>query len=390
MSDSLDVYIVSAVRTPIGCFKSTLSSITAVELGAIAVKGALEKISLNPSEVDEIFMGNVCQANNGQAPARQVALKSGLPVSVPATTINKVCASGLKSVMLGAQQLQIKQQNIVVAGGMESMSNVPFYIKRGELPYGGFQTIDGIVNDGLSDGVSKMHMGECAEKTAEEFQLTREIQDNYASLSYQRSANAWLNGAFKEEIIPVIIKDRKGEKVINEDEEYSKFDAAKMKTLRTVFKKDGTITAANASPLSDGASALILANIEKIKELNLTPLAKIIVYGDVAVEPSSFDQAPAKLIPILLKKAGLSDTDISLYELNEAFSTVPLVAMKHLDISSDKINVHGGAVSLGHPIGMSGARILTHLVYALKKGEYGCCAICNGGGGASGMIIQKI
>uniref|UniRef100_A0A0K0ESS3 Acetyl-CoA acetyltransferase n=1 Tax=Strongyloides stercoralis TaxID=6248 RepID=A0A0K0ESS3_STRER len=390
MEQLSDVYIVSGVRTPIGCFKSVLSSVTAVELGEIAIKGALEKISLNPQEVEEVFMGNVCQANNGQAPARQAALKAGLSVTTPATTINKVCASGLKSIMLGAQQIQTKERDLVVCGGMESMSNVPFYIKRGELPYGGLQVIDGIVNDGLSDGISKKHMGECAEKTAEDNGITRYDQDEFAALSYQRSTNAWNNGVFNEEIIPVIIKDRKGETIVNKDEEYQKFNPSKMKTLKSVFKKDGTITAANASPLSDGGCAVILASEKKIKNINLKPLAKIITYGDIAVDPINFDQAPTGLIPILLKKSGLQDSDITLYELNEAFSTVPLFAVKKLGINIEKINIHGGAVSLGHPIGMSGARILTHLLYSLKEGEYGCCAICNGGGGASGMIIQKM
>ncbi|CEF59395.1 Acetyl-CoA acetyltransferase, mitochondrial [Strongyloides ratti] len=385
-----DVFIVSGVRTPIGCFKSALSSMTAVELGGIAIKGALEKISLDPMEVEEVFMGNVCQANNGQAPARQAALKGGLSITTPATTINKVCASGLKSIMLGAQQLQTKERDLVVCGGMESMSNVPFYIKRGELTYGGFQGIDGIVNDGLSDGITKMHMGECAEKTAEENEITRNDQDEFAALSYQRSTNAWNNGIFKDEIIPITIKDRKGEIIVDKDEEYQKFNPSKMKTLKSAFKKDGTITAANASPLSDGGCAVVLASAKKINELNLKPLAKIITYGDVAVNPINFDQAPTHLIPILLKKSGLKDSDIALYELNEAFSTVPLFAIKKLGINIDKINIHGGAVSLGHPIGMSGARILTHLVYSLKEGQYGCCAICNGGGGASGMIIQKM
>uniref|UniRef100_A0A0K0FBM8 acetyl-CoA C-acetyltransferase n=1 Tax=Strongyloides venezuelensis TaxID=75913 RepID=A0A0K0FBM8_STRVS len=385
-----DVYIVSCVRTPIGGFKSTLSSLSAVELGTIAIKKAMEKISLNPEVVEEVFMGNVCQAQNGQAPARHAALKAGIPITAPATTINKVCSSGMKAIIFGAQAIKLKDRELVVCGGMESMSNVPFYIKRGELPYGGFNVIDGILHDGLTDGLLKLHMGECVENTASTNSITREEQDEFASLSYKRSTNAWNSGAFNKEIIPVVVKDRNGEKTIDKDEEYEKFNPSKMKTLKTVFKKDGTVTAANASPLSDGGCAVILASENKIKELSLTPLAKIIAYDDASIDPIRFDQAPTFLIGQLLKKAGLTENDISRYELNEAFSTVVLFAVKRLGIDIEKINVHGGAVSLGHPIGMSGARLVTHLAHTLKQGEYGLCAICNGGGGASGMIIQKL
>uniref|UniRef100_A0A0N4ZEF7 acetyl-CoA C-acetyltransferase n=1 Tax=Parastrongyloides trichosuri TaxID=131310 RepID=A0A0N4ZEF7_PARTI len=383
-------YIVSAVRTPIGSFRSSLASVSAPELGSIAIKGALEKANVNPKEVEEVFMGQVCQAGVGQAPARQASLKAGLDISTAVTTVNKVCSSGLKAVMLAAQQIETGHQDVVIGGGMESMSNVPFYMKRGDTGYGGFNVVDGIVNDGLTDAYDNIHMGVCGEKTATDMKISREEQDEYATNSYKRANEAWKNGVFDKEVVPVTIKDRKGEKVINEDEEYTKINFDKLKTLRTVFKKDGTITAANASTLNDGASAVLLVSEDKLKSLNLKPLAKIIAYGDAATNPIDFSLAPGLVIPKMLKKAGLSLKDISLFELNEAFSVVPLAAIKELGLDSSKVNIHGGAVSIGHPIGMSGARILTHLVHSLKQGEYGVAAICNGGGGASGMIIQKL
>lgn len=385
-----DAYIVSAVRTPIGSFRSSLGAVSAPELGSIAIKGALDKANVNPKEVQEVFMGQVCQAGVGQAPARQASLKAGLDKSTAVTTINKVCSSGLKAIMIGAQQIETGHQDVVIAGGMESMSNVPFYMKRGDIGYGGFQVYDGIVYDGLTDAYDNIHMGLCGEKTATDLGISREQQDEYAINSYKRATEAWKNGVFKDEVVPVTIKDKKGDKVVNEDEEYKKVNFDKLKTLRTVFKKEGTVTAANASKLNDGASAVLMVSEDKLKSLNIKPLAKIVAYGDAATNPIDFSVAPGMVIPKMLKKAGLSLKDIALFELNEAFSLVPLASIKELNLDPSKVNVHGGAVSLGHPIGMSGARILTHLVHSLNKGEYGVAAICNGGGGASGMIIQKL
>uniref|UniRef100_A0A0K0FAS9 acetyl-CoA C-acetyltransferase n=1 Tax=Strongyloides venezuelensis TaxID=75913 RepID=A0A0K0FAS9_STRVS len=385
-----DAYIVSAVRTPIGSFRSTLGAVSAPDLGSVAIKGALDKANVNPKEVQEVFMGQVCQAGVGQAPARQASLKAGLDKSTAVTTINKVCSSGLKAIMIGAQQIQTGHQDVVIGGGMESMSNVPFYMKRGDTGYGDFKVFDGIVYDGLTDAYDKIHMGLCGEKTAADLSISKEQQDEYATNSYKRAAEAWKNGIFKSEVVPVTIKDRKGEKIVDEDEEYKRINFDKMKTLKTVFKKDGTITAANASTLNDGACAVLMVSEDKLKLLNLKPLARIIAYGDAATDPIDFSIAPGLVIPKMLEKANLSLNDIALFELNEAFSLVPLASIKQLNLDPTKVNIHGGAVSLGHPIGMSGARILTHLVHSLKKNEFGVAAICNGGGGASGMIVQKL
>uniref|UniRef100_A0AC35TXE4 Acetyl-CoA acetyltransferase n=1 Tax=Rhabditophanes sp. KR3021 TaxID=114890 RepID=A0AC35TXE4_9BILA len=385
-----DVFIVSACRTPVGSFRSNLAPLTGPQLGTIAIKAAIERANLTGDDIEEVFMGEVLQAGVGQAPARQAALNAGCNVSVITTTVNKVCASGLKAIMIGAQQIQTGHQDIIVAGGMESMSNVPFYNKRGDTGYGGFQVIDGIVKDGLTDPYNDIHMGLCGEKTATDMGFTREDQDNYAISSYKRSAEAWAAGIYKDEVVSVVLKDKKGDKEFHEDEEFRKVNYDKMKTLKSVFKTDGTITPANASPLNDGAAAVVLVSDKTIREKNLTPLAKIIAYADAGTNPIDFCMAPSLVIPKLLKLANLTKEDIALFEINEAFSVVPMASIKVLDLDSTKVNAHGGAVALGHPIGMSGARIFTHLVHALKKGERGLCCVCNGGGEASGCIIQKL
>ena len=383
--------VLSACRTPIGSFRSKLAPLTAPELAIVAIKDALERANIPASAVQEVFLGQVYQANVGQAPARQAALGAGLDISTAVTTINKVCSSGLKSIMLAAQQIQLNHQQCVIGGGMESMSQVPFYLPRGETTYGGFKVLDGILRDGLIDVYDNIHMGSCAEKTSRECKISREEQDEYAIQSYIRSAAAWKNGDIGPEIVPVNVKTRKGVSVVDVDEEFSKIDFDRLKSLKTVFQKEnGTITAGNASTLNDGACAVVLSSLEKSKELKVNPIARIISYGDAATHPIDFAIAPALVIPKLLASAGLKIEDISLIELNEAFSVVPLAVIKKLDLDPGKVNVHGGAVSLGHPVGMSGARILTHLVHALKPGQYGLAAICNGGGGASGMIIQKM
>uniref|UniRef100_A0A7E4W1P5 acetyl-CoA C-acetyltransferase n=1 Tax=Panagrellus redivivus TaxID=6233 RepID=A0A7E4W1P5_PANRE len=390
LAEIKEALILSAVRTPIASFQGTYSPLTAPQLGAIAIKGALEAANVPAADVQEVFIGQVCQAGVGQAPARQASLAAGLDKGVAATTVNKVCSSGLKAIMLATQQLQTNHQQLVIGGGMESMSNVPFYIKRGVTTYGGFQAIDGVVNDGLTDAYDHIHMGLCAEKTASEFSITKKDQDDYALQSYQRSADAWKAGIFKSQIVPVEVKTRKGTVTVTVDEEFSKVNPEKFRNLRTAFKKDGTISAGNASSLNDAAAAVLLATPEKAKALNVKPLAKVITYGDAATHPIDFSVAPALLVPKLLAQAGLKKEDIAQFELNEAFSLVPIAAIKKLGLDPAKVNPHGGAVSLGHPIGMSGARLVTHLVHTLKAGEFGLAALCNGGGGASGIIIQKL
>uniref|UniRef100_A0A1I8AU06 acetyl-CoA C-acetyltransferase n=1 Tax=Steinernema glaseri TaxID=37863 RepID=A0A1I8AU06_9BILA len=386
-----EVVILSAARTPIGSFRSSLASVSAPELCSVAIKATLERSGVPASAVQETFIGNVCQANLGQAPARQASLKAGLDKSTAVTTVNKVCSSGLKSIMLAAQQCQLNHQQVTIGGGMESMSQVPFYIVRGETQYGGFKAIDGIVKDGLTDAYDNVHMGVCGEKTSKELGITRADQDAYAIQSYTRSAEAWKTGAISAEIVPVSVKTRKGVTVVDKDEEFTKVNFDKMGSLKTVFQKEnGTITAGNASTLNDGACAVLLSTAEKAKELGAKPLARIITYGDAATNPLDFSLAPGLVIPKMLKAAGLQIADIDMFELNEAFSVVPLAAIKTLGLDPAKVNMHGGAVSLGHPIGMSGARILAHMVHALKPGQKGLAAICNGGGGASGMIIEKL
>ncbi|KAE8226163.1 hypothetical protein CF319_g1198 [Tilletia indica] len=386
----MDVFIVSAARTPIGSFNGGLKKLSATQLGVTAVKAAISRAGLQPADIEDAFIGNVLQAGVGQAPARQVVLGAGCPDTTEATTINKVCASGLKAVSLAAQNIALGQRSIMVAGGMESMSNAPYYAPRG-LSYGSTQFHDAIVKDGLTDASGQHLMGVCAENTAKKYNLTREDQDAYAIESYKRAAAAWERKAFADEIAPVTIPDpRKGDVEIAEDEEYKNVKMDKIPSLRPVFQKDGTVTAANASTLNDGASALVLASQAAIDKHGLKPLAKIISFADAACAPIDFPIAPAAAIPIALERAKLTKDDIALYEINEAFSAVALANNKILGLSADKVNVLGGGVSLGHPIGSSGSRILVTLVHALKKSDYGVAAVCNGGGGASAMVVQKL
>lgn len=389
------VYIVSAVRTPLGSFGGGLSTIPATQLGATAVKTAVEKAGITPSSVQEIFMGQVVQANAGQAPARQVALHAGLSNATPATTINKVCASGMKSIMFAAQSIQLGQNNVVVAGGMENMSAIPYYMAKGRYGYGygNAELIDGLVRDGLQNVYDGNAMGCFADATATKFEISREEQDAYAVQSYQRSAAAWESGKFTNEIAGVEVKDRKGNiKVIDHDEEYKNVMFEKIPSLRPVFTKEGTVTAANASTINDGAAALVLVDEATLKAHNLTPLASIVAYADGAHEPEWFTTAPAIAAQKALDRAGLTIGDIDYFEVNEAFAAVALAFIKHFGLSQDKVNVHGGAVSLGHPLGCSGARIVTTLTHVLHQhgGKYGMAAICNGGGGASAMIIERL
>ncbi len=388
-----EVVIVSAVRTPIGSFGGSLSTISATKLGSIAIKGAIEKAGIDKNIVDEVFMGNVLQANLGQAPARQSAIFAGLSENVPCTTINKVCSSGLKSIMLASQTIMCGDNDVVVAGGMENMSNVPHYFAKGRYgqKLGDMKLVDGMVKDGLTDVYGNVHMGLCAEKCATDNNISREEQDAFAIESYKRSAESWENGKFKNEVIPVEVPQRRGENIIiSEDEEYKNVKLDKIPILRPVFDKEGTITAANASTLNDGASALILMSLEKANELGVKPLAKIISYADAAQEPEWFTTAPSKALPIAISKSGLTKDNIDFYELNEAFSVVGLANMKILDLNPKIVNVNGGAISLGHPLGNSGSRIIVSLINVLKQnnGKIGAAGICNGGGGASAMIIE--
>lgn len=390
-----EVFIVSAVRTPIGSFMGSLSTVPATKLGTAAVKGALDKINLDPKNVQEIYMGNVLQAGEGQAPARQVALGAGLSNETPSTTINKVCASGMKAVSMAAQAIKAGDADVIIAGGMENMSMVPhYYNARNATKLGDVKMQDGMVLDGLTDVYNKVHMGVCAEKCATDYSFTREDQDNFAIQSYKRSAKAWSEGKFAEEVVPVSIPQRKGDPVIfAEDEEYKAVNFDRLPTLPTVFKKEeGTVTAANASTLNDGASALILVSKEKMEELGLKPLAKIVSYADAAQEPENFTTAPAKALPIALKKASLEISDIDFFEFNEAFSVVGLANNKILGLDAAKVNVNGGAVALGHPLGSSGSRIIVTLINVLKQNnaKYGAAAICNGGGGASAIVIENM
>ena len=390
-----EVVIVSAVRTPMGSFRGVFSNISATKLGATAIEGAIKKIDLDKKNIDEVFMGNVLQANLGQAPARQAAILAGLSKETPCTTINKVCSSGMKAIIIGAQSILSGDNDVVVVGGMENMSMVPHYLdkSRSGQKLGDMILIDGLVRDGLTDVYNKTHMGLCAETCAEEMNFSREEQDDFAIESYKKSANSWANNLFSNEVISVTIPQRKGDDlIISEDEEYKKVLLEKIPNLRPVFKKEGTITAANASTINDGASALILMSKEKADELKLKPLAKIKSYSDAAQEPEWFTTAPAKALPIALKKASLNIDEIDLFELNEAFSVVGLANIDKLKIKSEKVNINGGAVSLGHPLGSSGSRIVVTLIHALKQNnaKYGAAAICNGGGGASAMIIENI
>lgn len=389
-----DVVIVSVARTPIGSFMGSLSNIPATKLGAIAIKGALEKINLAPNLVEEVFMGNVVSAGLGQAPARQAAIYAGISDNVPCTTVNKVCASGMKSIMLAAQTIALGDAEIVVAGGMENMSSIPHYqYARKGSKFGPIAMEDGMQKDGLVDAYEKVAMGVCADECATKYEFSRENQDAFAIQSYNRSAKAWSEGKFNDEIVPVSIPQRRGEPIIfNEDEEYKNVKMEKIPALRAAFTKDGTVTAANASTINDGGAALVLMSAEKAKELNLNPLAKIVSYADAAHEPKWFTTAPAKALPKALAKANISIDDVDYFELNEAFSIVGLANMKILNITDDKVNVNGGAVSLGHPLGVSGARIVIALTSILKQNnaKIGAAAICNGGGGASALILERI
>ncbi len=391
---SKTVYIVSAVRTPIGAFLGGLSSVPATQLGATAIKGALEKANLDPTLVNEVFMGNVLQAGVGQAPARQAALGAGLPNSVPCTTVNKVCASGMKAIMLGAQSILAGDNHIVVAGGMENMSQTPHYIDgRNGTKFGNITMLDGITKDGLLDVYSKVPMGNCAELCATKYEITREQQDEFAINSYKRAAAAWQAGRFNDEVVGVSVPQRKGDPiVITEDEEYKNVFLDKIPGLRPAFDKDGTITAANASTLNDGASALILASEEAVAKYGLKPLAKIVSYADAAQEPEWFTTAPSLAVPKALEKANLSIANIDYWELNQAFSVVGLANMKILGLDPAKVDVNGGAVALGHPLGNSGSRVIVTLLHVLMQNnaKLGAAAICNGGGGASAMIIESL
>jgi acetyl-CoA C-acetyltransferase len=389
-----DVVIVSVARTPIGSFMGSLSSIPATILGATAIKGALSKINLDPSLVQEVFMGNVVSAGLGQAPARQAAIHAGIPDTVPCTTVNKVCASGMKSIMLAAQTIALGDADIVVAGGMENMSSIPHYHHaRNGSKFGPITMEDGMQKDGLVDAYGNVAMGVCADECATEYGFSREDQDAFAVQSYERSAKAWNEGKFADEIVPVSIPQRRGEDIIfYEDEEFKNVKMDKIPALRAAFTKDGTVTAANASTINDGGAALVLMSADKAKELNITPLAKILSYADAAHEPKWFTTAPSKALPKALAKANMSIDDVDYFELNEAFSIVGLANMKLLNITDKNTNVNGGAVSLGHPLGVSGARIVIALTSILKQNnaKIGAAAICNGGGGASALIIERI
>lgn len=390
-----EVYIVAAARTPIGSFSGALAPVPATRLGAAVIKAAVERAGIKPGQVQEVFMGNVLTANEGQAPARQASLFAGLSNTTPATTVNKVCASGTKAIMIGAQTIQTGDNDIVVAGGMESMSNVPYYLDKARDGYrlGHQQVIDGIIKDGLWDVYNDYHMGNAAEKCAIDCNISREDQDAHAIESYKRSAKAWEEGAFKDEIVPIEIEGRKGTVTVSEDEDYKKVDFAKVPTLKPVFKKEnGTVTAANASNINDGASAVVLMSKEKADELGIKPLARILGYADNEQEPENFTTAPVGALQKAIKKAGLSIADIDFFEINEAFSVVALANNQLLGLDAEKVNVYGGAVSLGHPIGNSGSRIVVTLLSVLKNkgGKYGAVGICNGGGGASAIVVENL
>jgi acetyl-CoA C-acetyltransferase len=391
---SKKVVIVSAVRTPMGSFMGSLSTVPATQLGAIAIKGALDKIKLDPNLVDEVLMGNVVQAGNGQAPARQAAIFAGLPNTVACTTVNKVCASGMKAVMQGAQAIMAGDAEIVIAGGMENMSLIPHYVHlRNGVKFGPTTMVDGMQKDGLTDAYDNNAMGVSADLCASEYKISREEQDAFAIQSYERSTKAWSTGKFNNEIVPVEIPQRRGEPIIfSQDEEYTNVKLDKIPTLNAVFTKDGTVTAANASTINDGAAALVLMSEEKAKAMGLKPLAYIKSYADAAQEPKWFTTSPAKALPKALDKAGLTVADVDYFEFNEAFAVVGLANAKILGLDNDKVNVNGGAVSLGHPLGCSGARIIVTLINVLEQNnaKVGAAAICNGGGGASAIVIERI
>ncbi|MEC3965821.1 acetyl-CoA C-acyltransferase [Flagellimonas halotolerans] len=387
------VVIVSAARTPIGSFMGALSSVPAPKLGAVAIRGALDKIGLKPELVEEVLMGNVVQAGTGQAPARQAAIFAGIPNTVPCTTVNKVCASGMKAIMQGAQSIALGENSIVVAGGMENMSLIPHYAyMRNGTKFGPTTLVDGMQKDGLVDAYDQNAMGVCADACATEYKFSREDQDAYAIQSYKRSAEAWKSGKFDNEVVPVEVPQRRGEPiVVSEDEEFKNVKLEKVPSLKPAFTKDGTVTAANASTINDGAAAVVLMSEEKAKELGLTPLASIKGYADAAHEPEWFTTAPAKALPKALDRAGVSIADIDYFEFNEAFAVVGLANMKILGLNDSNVNVNGGAVSLGHPLGCSGARITITLLNILEQNnaKLGAAAICNGGGGASSIVLER-
>lgn len=391
---SKEVFIVAAVRTPMGSFMGSLSSVSAPHLGGTAIKGAIAKSGVKPEWIDEVFMGNVLQAGVGQAPARQAALFAGLDANTPCTTVNKVCASGMKAIMLGAQTILAGDNEIVVAGGMENMSSVPHYLNgRQGVKLGDLKVVDGMVKDGLTDVYNQVHMGVCADECAVEYNFSREDQDAFAVSSYEKAANAWSAGKFNDEIVAVEVPQRKGDAIqISEDEEYKNIKLDKIPGLKPAFGKEGTVTAANASTLNDGASALILASKEAVEKYGLKPLAKIRAYADASQDPKKFTTAPAKALPIALERAGLSVNDIDFWELNEAFSVVGLANTKILGINPAKVDVNGGAVALGHPLGSSGSRIVVTLINVLKQNnaKLGAAGICNGGGGASAIVIERV
>lgn len=389
-----EVYIVSAVRTAMGSFGGTLAGVPATKLGAAAIKGAMDRINLDPKHVTEVFMGSVMQANLGQAPARQAAKFAGLSDSVHCTTVNKVCASGMKAIMLGAQSIMLGDNDVVVAGGMENMSQVPYYLEnnRWGAKYGHGQVIDGLAKDGLTDVYGNYPMGNCAELCAKEKNITREQQDAFAVESYKRSAAAWSAGKFADEIVPLVVKTKKGDVEFKEDEEYKNVNFEKIPALKPVFIKDGTVTAANASTMNDGAAAVVLMSKEKADALGIKPIAKIKSFADAEQAPEWFTTTPSLAVPRAIEKAGLKQSDIEFYELNEAFAVVGIVNTQLMKLDASKVNVNGGAVSLGHPLGASGARIICTLINVLKqnKAKYGAAGICNGGGGASAMVIENI
>ena len=390
---SKDVVIVSAARTPIGSFLGGLSTVSAPKLGATAIKGALEKINLNPALVDEVLMGNVVQAGTGQAPARQAAIYAGIPDTTPCTTVNKVCASGMKTIMQAAQSIALGDADIIVAGGMENMSLIPHYHHaRSAQKFGSISFDDGLQKDGLVDVYANQPMGVFADNCAAKYKFTREDQDTFAMQSYKRSTEAWNKGKFDSEVVPVTVPQRRGEPVIvDKDEEYTNVRLEKIPNLRAAFTKDGTVTAANASTLNDGAAALVLMSRDKAEELKLTPLASIKGYADASIEPEWFTVAPSKALPKALGKAGVDISEVDYFEFNEAFSVVGLANIKLLGLQDSNVNVNGGAVSLGHPLGCSGARIVVTLLSVLEQnnGKIGAAAICNGGGGASALILER-
>jgi len=389
-----EAVIVAAVRTPIGSFGGGLAPLSAIDLGAAAIRSALDRVGLAPEAVEEVIMGNVVSANLGQAPARQAALKAGLPATVHCTTVNKVCASGTKALMMAAQTIQLGQADVIVAGGMESMSNVPYYVPKARFgyKYGNAELVDGLARDGLVDAYDACAMGVFADATAKKYSISREEQDAYAVESYRRSADATQSGRFASEIISVEVPGRKGAVTVTEDEEYKNVLFDKIPTLKPAFTPDGSVTAANASTINDGASALVVMSLGKAEELGIKPLARIIGYADAEQEPAWFTTTPALAVPAALKRAGVKAQDVDYFEVNEAFSVVPLVFSRLLEVPTEKLNINGGAVSLGHPLGASGARIVTTLTHILQQngGKIGAVGICNGGGGASALVLEKL